>query len=207
MERPMTAAPPPRLSEILAALAGDETKDRISVGDMLETMRARAFGALLLIFAFPNILPSPPGLAGVLGLPLIFLSAQMMLGLNPWLPQVIAKRSLARSTFQGLVVRITPWLMRAERLMRARLSALAEPAVQRALGALCLIVSVALALPVPFANMAPSIALCVIGLGVLERDGIWIILGVVAALASLLYVAGLGYAVVKSAIFVLMNAF
>ena len=82
-----------------------------------------------------------------------------------------------------------------------------EPAAQRALGALCLIVSVALALPVPFANMAPSIALCVIGLGVLERDGVWIILGVVAALASLLYVAGLGYAVVKSAIFVLMNAF
>jgi hypothetical protein len=201
------APPPHRLSEILSALAEDEARERISVSDMLETMRARAFGALLLIFAFPNILPTPPGVAGVLGLPLIFLSAQMMLGLNPWLPQFIAKRSLARSTFQGLVVRITPWLQRAERLMRARLSTLAEPAAQRALGALCLLVSVALALPVPFANMAPSIALCVIGLGVLERDGVWIILGVLAALASLLYVAGLGYAVVKSAIFVVMNAF
>jgi hypothetical protein len=201
------APPPHRLSEILSALAEDEARERISVSDMLETMRARAFGALLLIFAFPNILPTPPGVAGVLGLPLIFLSAQMMLGLNPWLPQFIAKRSLARSTFQGLVVRITPWLQRAERLMRARLSALADPAAQRALGALCLLVSVALALPVPFANMAPSIALCVIGLGVLERDGVWIILGVLAALASLLYVAGLGYAVVKSAIFVVMNAF
>ncbi len=205
----MTAAanPPPRLSQILSALAGDDSRARISVADMLETMRARAFGALLMIFAFPNILPTPPGTAGILGLPLIFLSAQMMLGLDPWLPGIIARRSMARSTFQGLVTRITPWLARAERLMRARLSVLAEPAAQRALGALCLIVSVALALPVPFANMAPSIALCIIGLGVLERDGLWIILGVIAALASLAYVAGLGYAVVKSAIFVLMNAF
>lgn len=199
--------PPPRLSEILAELAGDDSRDRISVHDMVETMRARAFGALLLIFAFPNILPTPPGTAGILGLPLIFLSAQMMLGLDPWLPGVIARRSMARSTFQALVLRITPWLLRAERLLRARMQLLAHPRAQRILGALCLVVSVALALPVPFANMAPAIALCLIGLGVLERDGLWIVLGILAAFGSLAYVAGLAYALVKSVIFLLMNAF
>ncbi len=198
---------PPRLSEILTRLAEDPARDRVSVADMLETMRQRAFGALLLIFAFPNILPSPPGLAGVLGLPLIFLSTQMMLGLNPWLPQFIARRSMARSTFQAMVVRITPWLQRAERLLRARIKPLAWPVSQRVLGGLCLVVSIALALPVPFANMAPSIALCLIGLGVLERDGVWILMGIVAALGSLVYVAGLAYALVKSALFVLMHAF
>lgn len=200
-------APPPRLSEILAELAGDDSRDRISVHDMVETMRARAFGALLLIFAFPNILPTPPGTAGILGLPLIFLSAQMMLGLDPWLPGVIARRSMARSTFQALVLRITPWLLRAERLLRARMQLLAHPRAQRILGALCLIVSIALVLPVPFANMAPSIALCLIGLGVLERDGLWIVLGILAAFGSLAYVAGLAYALVKSVVFLLMNAF
>jgi hypothetical protein len=199
--------PPPRLSQILADLAGDESRDRISVADMLETMRARAFGALLLIFAFPNILPSPPGTAGILGMPLIFLSAQMMLGLRPWLPGIIARRSMARSTFQGLVKRIAPWLARAERLLRARLRMLAWPVSQRILGGLCLIVSIALALPVPFANMAPAIALCLIGLGVLERDGIWILVGIAAALGSLVYVAGLAYALVKSALFLMWNAF
>lgn len=199
--------PPPRLSEILAALAGDDSRDRISVHDMVETMRARAFGALLLIFAFPNILPTPPGTAGILGLPLIFLSAQMMLGLDPWLPGFIARRSMARSTFQALVARIEPWLLRAERLLRARMQVLAHPRAQRILGALCLIVSIALVLPVPFANMAPSIALCLIGLGVLERDGLWIVLGVLAAFGSLVYVAGLAYALVKSVVFLLMNAF
>lgn len=200
-------APPPRLSEILAELAGDDSRDRISVHDMVETMRARAFGALLLIFAFPNILPTPPGTAGILGLPLIFLSAQMMLGLDPWLPGVIARRSMARSTFQALVLRITPWLLRAERLLRARMQLLAHPRAQRILGALCLVVSIALALPVPFANMAPAIALCLIGLGVLERDGLWIVLGILAAFGSLAYVAGLAYALVKSVVFLLMNAF
>ena len=199
--------PPPRLSEILTTLAGDESRERISVHDMVETMRARAFGALLLIFAFPNILPTPPGTAGILGLPLLFLSAQMMLGLDPWLPGFIARRSMARGTFQALVERITPWLLRAERLLKARMELLAHPRAQRLLGALCLTVSVALVLPVPFANLVPSVALCIIGLGVLERDGLWIVLGVLAALGSLVYVAGLAYALVKSAVFVLMNAF
>jgi hypothetical protein len=210
---PPAAAPtrprgaPPRLSEILTGLAEDPARDRISVADMLETMRARAFGALLLIFAFPNILPTPPGTAGILGLPLIFLSAQMMLGLQPWLPGVIARRSMARATFQGLVTRINPWLVKAERLLRARLKVLAWPVSQRVLGALCLVVSIALALPEPFANMAPAVALCLIGLGVLERDGVWILVGVLAAFGSLIYVAGLAYALVKSALFLLMNAF
>ena len=208
-DAPIATAParPQRLSEMLQNLADDPALERVSVSDMLETMRARAFGALLLIFAFPNILPTPPGTAGVLGLPLIFLSAQMMLGLDPWLPGFIARRSMARSTFQALVARITPWLQKAERLLRARLKVLAWPVSQRVLGGLCLIVSIALALPVPFANMAPAIALCLIGLGVLERDGVWIIIGILAALASLVYVAGLGYALVKSAIFVILNAF
>lgn len=199
--------PPRRLSEILTTLAGDESRERISVHDMVETMRARAFGALLLIFAFPNILPTPPGTAGILGLPLLFLSAQMMLGLDPWLPGFIARRSMARGTFQALVERITPWLLRAERLLKARMELLAHPRAQRLLGALCLTVSVALVLPVPFANLVPSVALCIIGLGVLERDGLWIVLGVLAAFGSLVYVAGLAYALVKSAVFVLMNAF
>ena len=198
---------PPRLSEILTTLAGDESRERISVHDMVETMRARAFGALLLIFAFPNILPTQQETADILDLPLLFLTAQMMLGLDPWLPGFIARRSMARSTFQALVERITPWLSRAERLLRARMELLAHPRAQRLLGALCLIVSVALVLPVPFANLVPSVALCIIGLGVLERDGLWIVLGVLAAFGSLAYVAGLAYALVKSAVFLLMNAF
>lgn len=196
----------PRLSRMLQELAEDTARDRVAVADMLETMRSRAFGALLIIFAFPNILPTPPGTAGILGLPLIFLSAQMMLGWPPWLPGFIARRSMARTTFQTLVTKITPWLEKAERLMRPRLQVLARPVSQQVLGGLCLVVSLALALPVPFANMAPAIALCLIGLGVLERDGAWIILGVAAAFGSLIYVAGLAYALVKSLLFLMWNA-
>ena len=47
-----------RLSEILSGLAADERRSRISVADIFQAMGDRAFGALILIFALPNIVPT-----------------------------------------------------------------------------------------------------------------------------------------------------
>ena len=196
-----------KLSRMLEDIAADETRERISFGDLLATLHGRAFGALMIIFAFPNILPSPPGLAGVLGLPLVFLSAQMMLGRLPWLPAFIASRSLPRSSFAALFTRATPWLARAERLLRHRLDPLTGPRAQKAVGLVCLILSLVLILPIPLGNMLPSIAICLFALGVLERDGLWIIGGLLFSVFALGFVGGMAYAVIRSALFVLLNAF
>ncbi len=200
--------PPARkLSEILLDLAGDSSRERISLADLLAALEGRAFGALMLIFAFPNILPSPPGLAGILGLPLVFLSAQMATGRAPWLPGFIARRSLPRETLAAIFTRAAPIVARAERMLRHRLAFLTWGPMQQVLGAIVLVLSLLLMLPVPFANMAPSVAICVIGLGVLERDGLWVIAGLVAAAGAAVWVLALGYALIKSAIFVVLNAF
>ncbi|NPD15938.1 exopolysaccharide biosynthesis protein [Xinfangfangia sp. D13-10-4-6] len=197
----------PGLTAVLEHLARDPIRERISVGDMLETMRSRAFGAMLLVFAFPNILPTPPGVAGILGMPLIFLSAQMMLGRQPWLPEFITKRSMERSSFAAMVTRVTPWLRRAEALMHPRLTALSSPRAQQGLGLVCLILAIALALPIPFANLAPAAAISVLGLGILQRDGLWITLGLLGGVVAVGWVASLGYALVWSALFAVDTAF
>lgn len=196
-----------RLSEILAALGQRDGTETISVGDLLRGMDGRAFGALLLIFAFPNILPSPPGLAGVLGLPLVYLSAQMMLGRVPWLPPFIDRRSISRASFQTLIARANPFLERAERLLRARIAVLTAPLAERFLGALCLALSLVLILPIPLGNLLPALSISIIALGLLERDGLWIIGGVILSAAAFFWVGGLAYALVKSAIFLIVNAF
>ncbi len=196
-----------RLSDVLKTIVGDDDRAVVTVGDILRGMDGRAFGALLLIFAFPNVLPAPPGLAAVLGLPLIYLSSQMMLGRTPWLPPFIDNRSLSRANFMALIARANPLLTRAERLLRQRLSFLTSAAAERALGGLCLALSLVLILPIPFGNLMPALAICVIALGILERDGLWIIAGLCVAVAAFFWVGGLAYAFVKSAIFVMVNAF
>jgi hypothetical protein len=209
------ATPPPargrrprrtKLSAILTEIAADTTRDRVSVGDLLRTMHGRAIAALMLIFAFPNVLPSPPGTSGILGLPLIYLSSQMMLGRLPWLPGFIANRSISHEDFGALVSRVGPMLARAERLLKPRLPFLVNSGTERFIGAVCLLLAVILLLPIPFGNMLPALAICIFALGLLERDGVWVLAGLVMGGLAMTVVAGVVYALIKAAIFVVMNA-
>ena len=73
------AEPRQRFSEVLSGLAARPVPV-ISIGDVLNAFGDRAFGALMLLFAAPNMLPLPPGMSAVLGAPLLFITAQLMLG-------------------------------------------------------------------------------------------------------------------------------
>lgn len=195
------------LSDILARIANDTSRDRILVADLLAAMRDRALAALMFIFAFPNVLPVPPGTSAILGAPLIFLAAQLALGMRPWLPKIIANRSMARADFAALIGRAGPWLARAERLLRPRLSSLARPPAEYAIGVICLLLATILFLPIPLGNMLPALAVCLFSLGILERDGVWIAAGLITAAASVALVWGVLYALIKSALFIFTNAF
>lgn len=195
------------LSQILSAIAADPVRDYIAVNDLITLLGGRGRAGLILLFALPNVLPAPPGMSGVLGLPLLYLSFQMMLGRVPWLPKFIGHRSVPRDHFALLVDTAAPWLARAERLLRPRWFWLVNQRAERVIGAFCLLLAAVLALPIPLGNMLPALAISLIALGVLERDGLWVIFGTMAGLVSLFIVGGVVYALVKSTIFLLLNAF
>jgi len=196
-----------RFSEILRDMANDPTRERIAVGDLLSAMRDRAFGALMLIFALPNVFPTPPGTSGILGVPLVFLAAQLMLGQKPWLPKIIANRSIARTDFASLIERAAPWLSRAEKLLSPRLVFLVKPPAEYAIGAACLLLAIVLVLPIPLGNILPALAICLFSFAILERDGVWAICGAIVGVFSVAVVIGVIWALVKAAIFVLAKAF
>jgi len=189
------------LSVVLSALAHDDSRDRIAVSDLLDALGDRALAALMFVFAVPNVLPVPPGTSAILGAPLIFLAAQLAFGRGPWLPAVIASRTMTRSDFAALMRRIGPWLARAERLLRPRAMRLALPPMEFVIGLVCLLLAVVLALPVPLGNMLPALAISLLALGILERDGLWVLAGLAAAVASGVVVSGVIYAMLKAAIF------
>ena len=195
----------PSLSEILCRIAADETRQRISVGDLITALHDRAIGALIFVFAFPNTIPLLPGTSSILGAPLLFLTAQLAFGRNPWLPKVIAERSMERVHFAAAVSRLVPWLARAERLLRPRLEILARPPCEYLIGGICLLLSIILFLPIPMGNMPPAVAICMFALAVLERDGIWVLIGVGAAIAAVAIVWGVLFALFQSALFLIVR--
>lgn len=197
---PSTLSPRLTLRGALYLLALDDSRERIRVADILAALDDRALAALLLVFALPNVLPMPPGTSTVLGLPLIFLAAQLAFGLRPWLPGAIARRSFSREDFHTLVRRIDPWLARAERLLRPRLIGLTRPPMEYVVGIVCLLLSVLLALPIPLSNIAPAMAISLLALGVLERDGWWVLAGLAMAVVAVAFVSGVLYALILAAV-------
>jgi hypothetical protein len=198
----------PKLSDILQAIAADTSRERISLRDLLAIGRDRAFGALLFIFAVPNVIPTPPGTSAILGIPLLFLAAQLTLGqAQPWLPKLIAERSMARGDFAALIAKVVPWIARAERMLKPRLDFMAHPSLEWVVGGVCLLLSLILFLPIPLGNMLPALAICFLALGVLERDGLAILLGAAVAVVSLAVISGVVWAIVESALYVIRSLF
>jgi hypothetical protein len=187
----------------LTALAHDASRERIAVADLLAALGDRAIGALMFVFAVPNVLPTPPGTSSLLGAPLVFLAAQLMFGRAPWLPAVVAKRSMMRTDFAKLMARVVPWLAKAERLLKPRLSRLTVAPMEYAIGALCLLLAVVLVLPIPLGNILPALAISLLALGVLEGDGVCILIGVVSAVAGLALVSGVVLALGQGAFYLL----
>ncbi|MGK9169433.1 exopolysaccharide biosynthesis protein [Inquilinus limosus] len=191
-----------RFSEVLQDLAAGD-RERIAIADILTAFGDRAFGALMLVFAAPNILPTPPGTSSILGAPLLFITAQLMIG-RPvlWLPRLITQRSVARADFARLVARMVPWLAKAERLLRPRLSILIGPVPDRFIGAACLLLAIVLFMPIPLGNMVPALAISAFAIGLIERDGIAVSVGWAAAAIT----AGI-LAAVSAALWAALRAF
>jgi hypothetical protein len=166
-------------------LANDPSRERILVSDLVSALGERAVAAFILLFALPNVLPVPPGTSFVLGAPLLLFTAQAALGKPPWLPQTFARRSMPRVRFAEVLNRLQPWLARVDGLLQPRLQALVRPACVRLIGALCVVLALILFLPIPLGNIPPAVAISMLALGILERDGLWVLGGIAIALASI----------------------
>jgi len=164
----------------------------------------RSFGFLLLLFALPNTLPiiGIPGVSTLIGIPLAIIALQMMAGLpEPKLPTWVAQRSLHRDDFQRIINAMMPWLRKLEQLTEPRWLGVTGLASERWLGAFCLVLALVLVLPIPLGNLAPAVAVAFIALGLIEKDGIFVALGLVIGVGSLALVAGMVLAMALTAIF------
>lgn len=206
---PDGARKPRRLSDILQKIADAPATphERISLGDLIEGFGNRAFGALLFIFAVPVALPiAIPGISAVLGAPLLFLSWQLMRGREqPWLPQVMRSRSFLRVDFARMLTRVLPSIRRVERLVGPRLIWITNRRGEQVIGLFAFVLAVFLFLPIPFGNTVPALAIAILALAVLERDGVAAIAGTLVGVAGLALVSGFVVGLVKGVIFIVQS--
>jgi hypothetical protein len=191
---------PRRTSHLLRDFVTSHPEPRISLGALRDALGDRGFGVLLFIFALPNLVPvNIPLLSAVLGLPLVLLAAQLTYGRHkPWFPDWLTRQSFSRAGFANVVLRSLPYLERAERLLRPRLTFLLSWTGERLVGLAILILALVLFLPIPFANWLPACAIAIIGLAIVEKDGLAVLVGLAVGVASLVAAAVVVIGLVKA---------
>jgi hypothetical protein len=203
----LRSATPARTSTLLRDFSSTIVRERVSVGEIVAAFGDRGLGVLIAISAMPNMLPSiiPFGNV-VLGIfPLIF-AVHLACGVDRlMLPDSIARRLVSSKRLKTLMPRVADVLSRFEGLLKPRFPAVTGPQFERIVGALCVVLALITMLPIPFAHNLPALALVLIGLGLIERDGLAMLIGAAIGLAST-FVYGLVLFGVASGLQVLLHA-
>lgn len=190
--RATIAAEPPRrlrLDELLRELGASDGEppgdraDTLTVGALVDKAAESGFGFLigvLTLIAIPFF-----GLSTPFGLAIALLGAQLMVGRrHPWLPQRARRRPLAMAMLDrvlGILSRRTRWLAK---LSRRRWELAIQPRLI-GLGIVLLALGLALPLPIPGSNLVFLIPLFIYSVGVLERDGAWVLVGHLCTLVDM----------------------
>jgi hypothetical protein len=171
--------------ENLSRLARDEGQARVRVGDIVAAAGEGGLAAAILFFALPNALPSPPGMSSVLGAPLLLFTAQQLLGRPAWVPQWLAGLSISRMHLEAAMARLEGLAAWRHGVSRPRLHAFAGPLAMRLAGGLGCVLALLLVLPLPLVNIPIGMTLSLLSFGGLRGDGLAVVLGFAAGIASL----------------------
>ena len=170
-------------------------RKELLLGDLLKGIGGEGgSGAILFVLTLPVLLPLPPGASMIFALPLLLVAPQVMFGRRTvWLPQWLSRRTIKRTDLVKIIGRVLPALKRAETFVRPRLSFFTGRSGEIIAGALCTLLAIVLILPLPFANLAPALAIGAVSVGLARKDGLLLLGGYgLAVLAVGVIVLGLG---------------
>ena len=177
-------------------LAGILRTKHVTVGELVDRLGHKGFGLALLVLTLPAIVPTPGPVGMIFGTVIALMALQVMAGARRlWLPDVLRRRALPGSALRRGIAWCLPSFARAERwLTKRRLAFLTRGRARALLGLPMFVLAVVIALPIPFGNTAPAVALLVFALGFIARDGAAIAAGLVLAAVAMAWTAFLVFA-------------
>ena len=184
--------PDQRFIAILNRLAAVAGPDGLTIREIRDRLDERGFGLMILILAIPCLVPFLYGVPQALGVPILLLAAQVLMGREePWLPGPILRRRIPKDWLVRMAAFASRRLKWLEQVARPRLKLLACGPGERIAGIFMILATVTIILPMT--NTVPSTALALLSVGLLARDGVFVALGSLicaAWVSALLAVAG-----------------
>lgn len=196
----MSATPPRPASTALRRVAERiNAGEATTIGMLLDGLGPAGMPLAVVLLALPSVLPIPLLPTGpVMGTLVMLIGVEFALGARRLrLPGVLLRIGLPRGALAAVLRRAIPQVERVERWLRpGRLRWLVGAAARPLLGLNMVLLGFALILPAPLGNPPPGIALILLGLGLLARDGLAVLVGLCVGLLALAWVLVINAAMV-----------
>lgn len=181
---------PRRLSEDLQALLDQANGMSLSIGEIESILQARGFALLIMLLSAPFLIPSVPGLSTPFGAAIVLMGIRLACGRKPWLPAFVLRRRLPFATLQKVIGVLIKLVKRMERIAKPRMHFLQRwPGMMNLIGVGIASGGLFLFLPimVPVMNTLPTLSILFLTAGMIERDGLFVLMGYVFGVAAWIY--------------------
>ena len=190
---PESLETPPRLSSDLRELLHEAAGRSMTLGELEQILKGRGFGLFLLLLALPFTFPlAIPGLSVPFGIVIMFIGVRIAAGRKPWLPGFILRREIKYAVLEKIVHIGLRLSTRLEKVVKPRMHFLQRwPGMINLIGLGIASGGLLLSLPlpplIPFSNTIPALAVLFLTAGMIERDGMLVLIGHCVNVAAWIY--------------------
>jgi hypothetical protein len=190
-----------RLSETLSEISQSLPDQYVTLRELLAQIGEQGLLLCCMFLTIPFLLPvSIPGVSTVFGIAIILIGLGVTMNRVPWLPRRLMERRLSTEHLAQAFEKGAHLVSRLERFIRPRLNALTHNSAMNRLNAIGVVIGgILLLFPlglVPFSNTLPALAVLLLAIGILQRDGVFIIAGHIMNIVTAVYFGFLALAAV-----------
>lgn len=173
-------------------LLKEKGKDKsLSMEEILKILSEK--GPVLMIFflCFPFCQPIQiPGFSTPFGLMIAFFGLKIAFGKDVWLPRQLLEKRINPSTLKKIIEGSLWLVLKVRRWIHPRLILICHnPILKISHGILIFFLGILLALPlpIPFSNLMAAWSIFFMGIGLLEDDGVFVIVSYIFSIATLFF--------------------
>jgi len=191
----------------LEAIAAGAPGEGLTLAAFSEALGERVFGVLLFALAIPVCMPFLYGVPQVVALPMMAIAAQMAAGREtPWMPQRFSERVISKAGLERMARGARKWFGWIEALARPRFTLLSGPMAERLVGGVFVLFCASILVPLPATNTTPGIGIALASMGLITRDGLLVLAGLVLGTAWIALLI-IGFAVFGTAFISVLKDF
>jgi hypothetical protein len=161
-----------KLTDVIETLPAES----VTLVTILDMLGREGYLLLTVLLTLPFMAPvSIPGVSTIFGAVILLIGLNVMIDRELRLPDLFMKRAFPAGKLRTALRKGVVWLHRLERISRPRLSRLSQGSAMARLNGLMLVIGALLLMvpfgPIPLTNTLPGLAVLFLSVGILQRDG------------------------------------